>query len=176
VDEFVTLNGQRLISQADIQWVLHQAPVETKVVMVLKRGGEELRKTIALGGSWKESDLSWRASTRPGLRYGLHTVPLSAAEKRQADLADDRLALVVKDMEAERTAGLRKAGLRAGDVIIEVDGKTGAMTESQFLAYVRLSHPPGEQGETDRAARQGASRPDHTDVVKRERGLRGNCQ
>jgi hypothetical protein len=144
-DELVSLDGQRLLSQADVQWVLHRAPVETKVVAALKRGGKELRTTIALSGPWKESDLSWRASTRPGLRYGLHTAPLSAAERKQADLAADRLALVVKHMEAERTAGPRKAGLRVGDVIIAVDGKTGAMTESQFLTYVRLSHPPGEQ-------------------------------
>jgi hypothetical protein len=144
-DELVTLNGRHLISQADIQWVLHQAPAETEVVAVLKRGDQELRKSIALSGSWKESDLSWRASTGVGLRYGLHTVPLSAAEKKRADLSADSLALVVKDMEAQRTAGPREAGLRVGDVIIVVDGKTGAMTESQFLAYVRLSHPPGDQ-------------------------------
>jgi hypothetical protein len=144
-DELLTLDGQHLVSQADIQWVLHRAPVETKVVAALKRGGKELRKTIALSGPWKESDLSWRASTWPGLRYWLHTAPLSAAEKKQADLTADRLALVVKHMEAERTAGLRKAGLRVGDVIIAVDGKTGAMTESQFLAYVRLGHPPADR-------------------------------
>jgi hypothetical protein len=144
-DELVSLDGQRLLSQADIQWVLHRGPVETKVVAVLKRGGKEMRKTIALSGSWKESDLGWRASTRPGLRYWLRSVPLSPAEKKQADLAADRLALVVKDMEAKRTAGPRKAGLRVGDVIIAVDGKTKAMTESQFLAYVRLNHGPDDQ-------------------------------
>jgi hypothetical protein len=144
-DELVTLEGQRLVSQADIQWVLHRAPVKTKLVVVLKRGGKELRKTLSLSGAWKESDLSWRASTRPGLRYGLRSEPLSAAKRKQVDVAADRLALVVKDMEAERTTGLRKAGLRVGDVIIAVDGKTGAMTESQFLAHVRLSHPPDDE-------------------------------
>jgi hypothetical protein len=144
-DELVSLDGQRLISQADIQWVLHRAPVETEVVAALKRGGEAMRKAIALSGPWKESDLSWRASTWPGLRYWLRTVPLSAAEKKQANLAADRLALVVKDMKAERTAGPREAGLRVGDVIVAVDGKTGAMTEGQFLAYVRLRHPPGDR-------------------------------
>jgi hypothetical protein len=144
-DELVTLNGQRLTSQADIQWVLHRARVETSVSATLHRDGKELRKAIALGDPWKESDLSWRASTWPGLRYWLHTVPLSAAEKKQADLAADRLALVVRDMVAERTAGPRKAGLRVGDVIIAVDGKTEAMTESQFLAYVRLNHGPDDQ-------------------------------
>jgi hypothetical protein len=144
-DQLVNLDGQHLISQADIQWVLHRAPEETKLVAALRRGGKEMRKTIALSGSWKESDLSWRASTWPGLRYWLHSVPLSAAEKKQADLAADRLALVVKDMVAERTAGPRKAGLRVGDVIIAVDGKTKAMTESQFLAYVRLNHGPDDR-------------------------------
>lgn len=144
-DELVTLDGQRLLSQADIQWVLHRALVETNLAASLQRGGKELRKTVELSGAWKESDLSWRASTWPGLRYGLQTAPLSAAEKEQAGIATDRLALVVRYMEAERTAGLVKAGLRVGDVIVAVDGKTGAMTESQFLAYVRLTHPPGDQ-------------------------------
>jgi S1-C subfamily serine protease len=144
-DELVSLDGQRLISQADIQWVLHWLPAETKVVATLNRDGNELRKTIALNGSWKESDLSWRASTGIGLRYGLFTIPLAAKEKRQRGIAVDRLALLVKRMAAPRTAALGHAGLKVGDVIIAVDGKTGEMTESQFLAYVRLRHPPSDQ-------------------------------
>src|SRR5262249_5300676 len=94
--ELVTLNRPRLISQADMQWVLHRAPVEAKLAVALKRDGKELRRTVELGGSWKESDLSWRASSRAGLRYWLYTVPLSAQEKEKADLAADGLALAVK--------------------------------------------------------------------------------
>jgi hypothetical protein len=123
--------------------VLHRAPAEASLVATLNRDGKELRKTIELRGPWKESDLSWRASTWPGLRYGLLTAPLSAAEKRERDVPAEGLALVVKMMAAERTAPLREAGLRVGDVITAVDGKTSAMTESQFLAHVRLEHPPG---------------------------------
>jgi hypothetical protein len=144
-DELVSLDGQHLISQADIQWVLHRVPVDAKVVAGLKRGDKELRKTLTLSGSWKESDLSWRASTWSGLRYGLQTDPLSTAKKKQANLAEDRLALVIKYMHAERTAGPRKAGLRVGDVIVAVDGKTSALTESQFLASLRLKHLPGDR-------------------------------
>src|SRR5262249_9361602 len=92
-----------------------------------------------------ESDLSWRASSWPGLRYWLRTTPLPSEEKKKAGLAPDRLALVVKDMVAERTAGLRKAGLRVGDVIIAVDGKSQAMTESQFRAYRRPTQGPDDQ-------------------------------
>jgi S1-C subfamily serine protease len=29
-------------------------------------------------------------------------------------------------------------------VIVAVDSRTAPMTESQFMAYVRLNHPPGD--------------------------------
>jgi serine protease Do len=51
-DELVAMNRQPLVSQADIQWVLHQAPVETKIAVTLSRNGQILQKTIALTGNW----------------------------------------------------------------------------------------------------------------------------
>jgi S1-C subfamily serine protease len=41
-----------------------------------------------------------------------------------------------------RAAKVQQAGLRMNDVIVAVDGKTGAMTESDFLVYLRLTHGP----------------------------------
>ena len=49
-DELVSMNGQRLISQADIQWVLHHAPAQTQLVASLTRNGAALKKTVALRG------------------------------------------------------------------------------------------------------------------------------
>ncbi|MBI3467381.1 MAG: PDZ domain-containing protein [Planctomycetes bacterium] len=141
-DQLVTLNGQRLISQADIQWVLHQSPVETELAATVRRDGTMTQKTIALNGPWKESDLTWRASSGPGLRYGLGAVPLADAEKRQRDIPADSLALRVSKLYAPRAAKLKDAGLREGDVIVAVDGNTTAISESQFLASLRLDHPP----------------------------------
>src|SRR5688572_23554483 len=69
-DELLALNRQPLVSQADIQWVLHWAPPEAKITVAFKRQGQVLNKTIALSGNWKETDLSWRESSwsfRPGL-------------------------------------------------------------------------------------------------------------
>jgi hypothetical protein len=68
-DELVTLNGQRLISIADIQWVLHTAPEETRLAVTLRRDGKALDKTVVLSGTWKEGDISWRASSWFGLRH-----------------------------------------------------------------------------------------------------------
>jgi len=139
------LNGQRLLSQADIQWVLHQAPGETTLTVVLQREGKGMQKTIALSGNWKETDLSWRASSGPGLRYGLWTVPLSDAEKTRRDIPAEAMALQVKTLFSPRAEPLQKAGLRVGDVIVAVDGDTGFLTESRFLVHARLNHPPGDK-------------------------------
>jgi predicted metalloprotease with PDZ domain len=139
----LTLNDQRVISQADIQWVLNQARIESQLVATFIRERKVLEKTIALSGAWKESDLSWRPSTGPGLRYGLLTVALSDGEHKQVGVPAGRLALRVKAMAMPRTAPLQEAGLRTGDVIVSVNGKTDAMTESQFLADLRLNYPPG---------------------------------
>jgi len=141
-DELVLMNGQRLISQADLQWALHNAPVETQLTTVLKRAGQSLQKTITLSGSWKETDLSWRESSW-ALRPGLQTVPLSPEQKQTGNISADALALRVKWI-LPKAAYVKEAGLREGDLIVAVDGKTAAMNESQWLAYVRLNHRPGD--------------------------------
>lgn len=141
-DELVLMNGQRLISQADIQWVLHQAPIQTQLGITLKRGGETLAKSITLSGRWKETDLSWRESSW-ALRPGLQTIALSNAQKEEQGLPADALALRVLRIRS-KAAYVKQAGLREGDVIVAVNGWTASMTESQFISYVRLNHPPGD--------------------------------
>ncbi len=142
-DELVTLNGQRLISQADIQWVLHTAPVETKLDVAFRRDGAMQRATIALSGDWKESDLMWRGSSWMGFRHGMSTERLGAAEREKLGLKPADIGVRVRDLHP-RGAPLRTAGLQKGDVFLSVDGK-GGMTESQFIAHVRLNHPPGDK-------------------------------
>lgn len=143
-DELVTLNGQGLISLADIQWALHTTPTEGRLMVTLRRKGTTLDKTVALSGNWKESDLAWRASSWYGLRQGLKVDPLTVTEKKQRGLADDQLGLVIRGLFGPKAAALQKAGLKPNDVIVAIDGKSAAMTESQFLAYLRLSHGPDD--------------------------------
>ncbi len=144
-DEVARINDQPLLSQADIQWVLHNAPVETKLTATIARGGKTLEKTIVLSGGWKETELGWRASSGPGLRYGLWTAPLAEADRKQRNIPAGDMALQVKNLFAPRAAPLQRAGLRTGDVIVAVDGKRDFLTESQFLVYARLNHQPGDR-------------------------------
>ena len=142
-DDLLTLNGQPLISQADVQWVLHNAPVDTSLDVTLRRGEKNLKKTLSLSGTWKESDLSWRESSW-SFRPGLWTIPLSGEEKGKRNIPPEESGLLVKWVFG-RPPLAKQAGLKDGDVVVAVDGKPVPMDESHFLAYVRLRHPPGDQ-------------------------------
>lgn len=143
-DDLVSLNGQPLLSLADIQWVLHNLPKETSLKATVKRNGTTLEKEIPLSGNWKESDIGWRASSWYGLRYGLKTEQLNAADKQKRGIAADQLAIVVKGMFGKGAPSLQKAGIKNGDIIVAVDGKTEPMNESQFLIDLRLRHGPSD--------------------------------
>jgi S1-C subfamily serine protease len=98
-----------------------------------------------LTGNWKQGDLSWRASSWFGLRHGLDIQPLPGGERLKRGLAADELAFVVRNLFGRGGPLLRKAGLQPGDVIVGMDGKTKNLTESEFLARLRLDHAPGEK-------------------------------
>lgn len=144
-DELRALDGQPLVSQADIQWVLHHAPVESRLPVTFTRAGESRSATLALAGAWKQTDLSWRPSSGPGLRWGVWSQPLSAEERQKRGIPAGGLALQVKNLFGPRAAPVQQAGLRAGDVIVAVDGKESFANEGEFLGYLRLTHGPGER-------------------------------
>ncbi|HSH95651.1 MAG TPA: Trx7/PDZ domain-containing (seleno)protein, partial [Roseimicrobium sp.] len=66
------VNGQPVISIADMQWVLHGlANSGDKVAFTVARGKDPVNATLELAKDWKRSDISWRGSMwslrpRPG--------------------------------------------------------------------------------------------------------------
>lgn len=144
-DELVTANGQPLLSLADVQWVLHNLPDDTPLSLTLRRGGQTLEKQVVPGPGWRESDIGWRASSWYGLRQGLKLDPLPPEQKAERGIPADRMALSVTGMFGTSVQVLGKAGLRKGDVIVAADGKSEAMTETDFLVFLRLQHGPKDQ-------------------------------
>jgi serine protease Do len=141
-DELVSLGGQPLISLADIQWALNVAPGEGKLAAVVRRGGQQVETSIPLRRGWKKSEIAWRASSWYGLRQGLKVEPLAESEKASRGLSANSLALVVKNLFGKSATTLADAGVKKDDVIVAVDGQTRAMTESDFLVWLRLVHGP----------------------------------
>ena len=64
-DEIVRLEGQPLLSIADVQWVLHRAdPEGASLKAEVRRDGRPVEVTLTLPKGWRRhDDLSWRASS-----------------------------------------------------------------------------------------------------------------
>ena len=63
-DEILTLDGQPIISVADVQWVLHRSQENTRVPATVDRHGEEVNLMLTLNSGWRKgTDISWRTTT-----------------------------------------------------------------------------------------------------------------
>lgn len=144
-DRIVRINGTPLLSQADIQWLLHRSPSNTRIAMTYERDGRIAQTTVSLAGSWKLADLSWRESSWRALRHAVRFVPLSADKKRHSNIAADSMAFEIKNMYGPRPEPLRRAGVKIGDVVIGIGDRTDLVTETQFLVYLRLNYGPGQK-------------------------------
>jgi hypothetical protein len=149
-DDIVFFNNQAVVSTADIQWVLHNAKAtEQLTASVLRKGKMQVLKLTLEEGWRRRGDISWRVTTWDLRRMGtggLLMENLAAAERKKSKLAGDRLALFIKHVgQYGAHAAAKRAGFRKGDIIVAVNGKNGAMTETDFLAYVLQNHKPGER-------------------------------
>ncbi|HWE36042.1 MAG TPA: Trx7/PDZ domain-containing (seleno)protein [Isosphaeraceae bacterium] len=147
-DEILALDGQPLLSTADLQWVLHHAPATGRLPARVGRRGKTLDLTLILPEGWRRGDISWRPTTwdlrRMGLG-GMKLADLSAEERRRAGLADDALALRVEHVgEYGEHAVAKRAGLRADDILVGFDDLKGRLTETDLLAYTVQKRRPGD--------------------------------
>jgi serine protease Do len=149
-DELVSLEGQPLVSIADVQWVLHNAGEEGELAARVRRGKEELALAIPLGPGWRRgSDISWRASTWDLRRMGtggLLLEELPERERQSAGIAEGALALRVKHAgEYGEHAAAKNAGVRKGDIIIAVDGRSDLRAEAEVLALALQKKTPSDR-------------------------------
>ena len=150
-DAILSLDGQPLVSIADVQWVLHNTPAEgRKVITRIMRGGEDQRVVLTLPAGWKRSgDLSWRSSTW-GMRRmatgGILLEDVSAADRAKLKVPEGSMALRAKHVgQYGPHAAAKNAGFLAGDVIVEFDGKTDFTSESSLLAHGVTKLKPGDK-------------------------------
>jgi len=147
-DAIRLLAGQPMLSTADIQWVLQNAPATGKLPLEVLRAGTPLELTLTLKPGWRRGDISWRTTTwnlrRMGLG-GMRLDELNDSERRAAGLPADAMALRVRHRgEYGEHAVAKRAGVEKGDVLISFDGRTEPMTESALLAYTVQQKRPGD--------------------------------
>jgi hypothetical protein len=149
-DEIVSLEGQPLLSIADVQWVLHHAANSGRLQAEVRRGERKLLLPVTLEPSWRRrGDISWRATSwdlRRMTTGGLLLESLSADDRRAAGLADDVLALRVKHVgQYGEHAAAKHAGFQKGDILVELNGKTAPLTESEWMTLLINTQRPGDR-------------------------------
>lgn len=141
-DVVASMSGQPIISQADMQWVLHHAPPECEIEVEVIRNGARSTKTLSVSGEWKRSNIVWRASF-PSIAPHLwvRAPELSVEEKAALGLPEDALALKVTTIWA---GAARRAGLMIDDVIVDAGGHTAAMGDGEFKIWLKLNYKDGD--------------------------------
>lgn len=148
-DDLLNLDGQPIVSLADVSWVLHHAPDSGSLATVVRRDGTSLNLTLALPEGWRtRADISRRVGTW-GMRGmalgGLRLDDLADDERARRNLKRDQLALFVTHVgEYGEHAAAKKAGFRKEDVIVEIAGSSRRETESQVIGRLLHSVRPGE--------------------------------
>jgi len=144
-DRVTKLDGQPMVSEADVQFVLEKAGEPAKVKAEVERAGQTVALTLELPKGWRRGgDYAWREiiwNFRQTTGFSAEAVP--AAERAKLGVAEGAMALRVKRYHG-RESTAKAAGLLEGDVIVQVDKEAGAWNEFAFLAYIFQQKAPGE--------------------------------
>jgi len=171
-DRIVTMEGQPILSIADVQWVLHQAPEPGSVKAEVERGGKKVAVSIALAAGWRRTysyadnlSTGWASRQRTA---GMRVDAMTPEEKSKIGLGAGALALKIRDLSPDfardRNTSPKKVGLLKGDVIVEVDGRKDPLTESEFLAYLLQKKKPGDKAKLGYVRGKGAPQTVEIDV------------
>jgi len=132
-DRIVTLQGQPMLSIADVQWVLQHASEPCEVAAEVERRGSTAKLTLALAPGWRRGeDVTWRTSTGAMRPFGWEEATVE--QRRQLGVNKNALCVRVRGMPKIGTA--QRAGLVAGDFIVEIDGSDEPISENRWLEYL----------------------------------------
>lgn len=145
-DDILLMNGQPLISTADVQWVLHHLPAEgAQVDMTVQRGETVETLSLHLDDGWRRvDDTSWRTGHWILRRSMLGGMKL----EQEADEDGQQSRLVVGYLGSWGPFGVAKrAGVLRGDIILTVDRRTDLRLESDVFEYINQHKKQGDQVE-----------------------------
>ena len=140
-DEIVAVSGQPILSLADIQWVLQNAPDSGSLEFTIRRSGAITKKNVPLAAGWRRtSDISWRTSTWSLRRMAFGGMVL------EANPGSTSMSLTAKHVgQYGDHAIAKRAGLVKGDRITSFNGITEPLTETLLLQRILSETKPGDR-------------------------------
>ncbi len=135
-DRILRLQGQPIVSTADLQWVLHNAADKDTLDVQIERNLDAVEQTttktvsLELPEGWRMGLSDWRFINRGLLRQilGFNVKEMPKQQSKRLGLGG-KMALLV-----DRTT--RDVPMRAGLGIVAIDGKREPMTVGALTAYV----------------------------------------
>lgn len=143
-DRILRIQGQPILSTADIQWVLHNAGDEDRLELWVGRENRAAKLELPLHAGWRHRLREWRFINTGLLRQtlGFACKQVAKPRARRLGLGEHALALAVDRLNRRRLGDL---DIRAGDVIVAVDGKRGRTSMAEFTAWLFREKPPGSK-------------------------------
>lgn len=144
------MNGQPIISIADIQWVLNSIPASGgKILVEVLRNNKNVNLELCLPESWRrQDDISWRSSSwmlRRMVLGGILLENMTDDEIKAEGLSKNSMALRAKHVgQFGPHAAAHKAGVLKGDILLGFDEKTNLLRESDIFFYAIDSKKPGD--------------------------------
>ena len=140
-------------SDLDLRWALHRLPLTSdRVTLLVERqlasaDASPTRTTeipLSLPAGWRQSELSWRKSSRSvPSDWGFRAAALAKFERREAGLPETGLAIRVLSVKPR---GLVQAlGLQKGDVITALADDTRERTLDRLRSDMLRRFAPGDE-------------------------------
>jgi hypothetical protein len=146
-DRIARLDGQPILSIADVQWVLNNVRdgVPVKVEAEVERDGKNTELTMTLPPAWRQkSDPTWRHNF-PDLKHrliGVDTFEAIALDvRKEHNLPPAGMALRVKKLGGGGEGRNTSFTWKTGDVLINVDGKNTFDAEHELIAHLLRKNP-----------------------------------
>ncbi len=140
-DRIATLEGQPMISIADVQWVLQHAKAPCDIAAEVDRGNARQGLTLRLAADWRRGeDVTWRTSTHALRPFGWQEA--TPDQRRALGVKDDALCVRVRGFP--KVGPAQRAGLAVGDFVVEIDGSAAPISENRWLTYLFKEKVRGE--------------------------------
>ena len=119
-DVIISFDGKEIHNMNDLPYIVATTPVGKTVEVVVIRKGKKKKFLVEIGRMKEEGERL--GSPAESMELGMLVKELTPSLARRFDIAEEEAALVV--VSVEKGSPAEEAGLRPGDLILEVDQQT----------------------------------------------------